>query len=153
MIPWLLKQHNGHSINHAVTILPFIAWDHLHPLLQLFLLILQRPIGWFKDLQLDLQLEPQLNPNSNFNLTKFDRVGVQVGVRCLNAFHLRIIRASTHTSISPVVYHTIILNCTSKFLFPFMPTISKHQLFIQVKQEDVSGVVLPVFKVECVYTL
>ena len=45
MIPcqWLLKQHNGHSINHAVTILPFIAWDHLHPLLQLFLLILWRP--------------------------------------------------------------------------------------------------------------
>ena len=102
-------------------------------------------IGWFKDLQ--------LNPNLNFNLTKFDWVGVQVGVRCLNAFYLRIIQASTHTSISPVVYHTIILNCTSKFLFPFMPTISEHQLFIQAKQENVSGVVLPVFEVVCVYTL
>ena len=34
-----------------------------------------------------------------------------------------------------------------------MPTISKCQLFIQAKQENVSGVVLPVFEVECVYML
>ena len=31
--------------------------------------------------------------------------------------------------------------------------ISEHQLFIQAKQENVSGVVLPVFEVECVYML
>ena len=49
-------------------------------------------IGCFKHGKLDLQLEPQLNPNSNPNLT---RVGVQVGVLCLNPFFFMLFRIST----------------------------------------------------------
>ena len=43
MKPWLLKQCNGCSINHTVTLSPCIAWDLLHPLLRLFLLVFRRP--------------------------------------------------------------------------------------------------------------
>ena len=49
-------------------------------------------IGCFKHGKLNLQLEPQLNPNLNPNLT---RVGVQVGVLCLNPFFFMLFRIST----------------------------------------------------------
>ena len=53
---------------------------------------MQLTIGCFKD----LQLNPQLNPN-------LTRVGVQVGVQCLNAIYFRAIWTSTHTSTSPLM--------------------------------------------------
>ena len=66
-------------------------------------------IGCFKHLQLDLQLVPQLDPNSISQFPNLARVGVQVGVACLNAFYFHTISTSTHTSTSPVVtYHVAI---------------------------------------------
>ena len=58
-------------------------------------------IGTFKVLQLDLNStfnSTPTQPQLNLNLT---RVGVRVGVQCLNAFFIHDISTSTHTSTLP----------------------------------------------------
>jgi hypothetical protein len=74
---------------------------------------LSRSLGCFKVTRLDLQLELQLNPNSNPNLT---RVGVQVGVSCLNAIYFDL---NSHLNFASRtrVHHTndIIYICINNF--------------------------------------
>src|ERR1700678_3597223 len=100
-------------------------------------LLCQGSLGCFKDLQLDLQLEPQLDPNSNSNLTE---LGFKLGSDVCTLFICNLFEPQLTPRFHQWYIIQIILNCTSNFLFPFMPTISERQLLIQEILNDLDEI-------------
>ena len=97
--PLCLVRLMGLHVNNIYFFISYWLHPQLFYKLQILTNSVSHTIGCFKD----LQLNPQLNPN-------LTRVGVQVGVQCLNAIYFCAIWTSTHTSTSPLICHATTIN-------------------------------------------